>query len=576
MGLPGFCVWLKKKYKKQSVFTHKDSEIQEILQKIDNFYLDLNCAIHPKCQEIISQYEVIKDKNDLERKMINNVLEFLNFVSKFVNFNILYIAVDGVAPVAKGKQQRYRRNKSVYDKQLWDNIKRKHGKELGAFWNSSAISPGTIFMSKLDIAINEWCKNYKVNKGKPENKNKTVIYSSCNVSGEGEHKILEHIKSEPNDKNFLIYGLDADLIFLGMASQKVNVYLLRERMVNGQVDYETFDVVSLNVLRECIYGMIQKLCLEEFDHPDEFDVNQLKKNNIVNDFIFICYFLGNDFLPHLPSIDIYKTGLDYLVDVYVNMLIEHPKRYLLSFKDGKIKFNMKNICKYLKNLAASEESEIQSNLLNNKYWKCQSTDPYLIEKHRIENLQFKYDDPVQLGYGTFEEYRKRYYVYYGVNNKVNSEKVNEKQINELSKQFLEGITWNTRYYFQGCQSWRWFYRKDCAPFLRDIYECVKEIDLNEFVFKKDKPLNQFSQLLNVLSPKSSNLLPLGLRNIMEDEIRYPKKFKLDMVNKHKHFQCNPILPEIDLDYVELQFNENKDKLTKNDLKLNRNGKIKTY
>ena len=41
---------------------------------------------------------------------------------------------------------------------------------------------------------------------------------------------------------------------------------------------------------------------------------------------------------------------------------------------------------------------------------------------------------------------------------------------------------------------------------------------------------------------------------------------------------NPInfLENENLDYVELQFNENKDKLTKNDLKLNRNGKIKIF
>ena len=37
-------------------------------------------------------------------------------------------------------------------------------------------------------------------------------------------------------------------------------------------------------------------------------------------FIFICYLLGNDFLPHLPALDIYGSGLDILLEKYMELI----------------------------------------------------------------------------------------------------------------------------------------------------------------------------------------------------------------------------------------------------------------
>ena len=98
----------------------------------------------------------------------------------FNNPDIVFIAFDGVAPLAKLEQQRNRRYKSQFTSDVLSTISVSNEQK----WNTTAITPGTAFMEKLDKKVSLFFKKYK-----------NVIVSGSNIPGEGEHKIFTHLRS---------------------------------------------------------------------------------------------------------------------------------------------------------------------------------------------------------------------------------------------------------------------------------------------------------------------------------------------------------------------------------------------
>ena len=212
MGIPSYFSHIVKKYK-HIVESMESQDIQ-----YDNLYMDSNSIIY----DMLHSMESMQSDDDFEIKLINAVISKIEDYIKIIKpSNTIFIAFDGVAPLAKMNQQRTRRYKSHFMEECTFLNK------CQVKWSSSQITPGTKFMTLLSKKMNEY---FKDNKEKKYNVKKVII-SAADEKGEGEHKLYEYMRKNPDiNHNTAVYGLDADLIMLSIFHVKYqkNIYIFRE------------------------------------------------------------------------------------------------------------------------------------------------------------------------------------------------------------------------------------------------------------------------------------------------------------------------------------------------------------
>ncbi|KAF3935946.1 hypothetical protein ABW19_dt0200907 [Dactylella cylindrospora] len=367
MGVPAFFRWLSQKYPKiiSPVLEALPEEIdgQQIPvdtsgpnpngEEFDNLYLDMNGIVHP------CSHPDDRPPPETEEDMMLEVFRYTDRVVAMVRpRKVLMMAVDGVAPRAKMNQQRSRRFRSAQEAKEKEDQMAEFVKMLAAKgteidstlqkkgWDSNAITPGTPFMDILSIALKYWV-SYKLNTDPAWAKLKIII-SDSSVPGEGEHKIMEFVRSQrshpehdPNTRH-VIYGLDADLIMLGLATHEPHFRVLREDVFAQDSKPRLCRICNQKGHRaeECTGKPREKV--GEFDEKGKasprkpfiwLDVGILREylevelkipglsfkfelERAIDDWVFLCFFVGNDFLPHFPSLEIRDAGIETLTSIW--------------------------------------------------------------------------------------------------------------------------------------------------------------------------------------------------------------------------------------------------------------------
>ena len=478
MGVAYYYSWIIKNHK------NIINKLENVID-VDNLYLDSNSIIYDAID-----FNNFSNRNQFEKYLIQNVIDKIEDIIKIVNPNKnIIIAFDGVPPLAKLNQQKNRRYKSSFQNKLFNK---------NPPWDTTAITPGSLFMDKLNTTIKSHFNKKYIDKN--------VILSLSDEPGEGEHKLFEFIRNNDHKNDIcIIYGLDADLIHLSLNHLKYtkSIYLYRETpefisSLDSNLDTDQKYVIDINLLALQTYKYLTDC---EFDNKN-YDLYY----NKISDYIFICFLLGNDFNEHFPVLNLRHNGLTILLDLY-RSLFGIDKNLI---KDGEIIW--KNFKTYIGKLAENEEE-----FLKNIYVKRekQAFRRYSENTEKEKEIKFvatpTWERNIEKFINPYEEdWQFRYYYSLfdvNVDNDSNA-------IPKICRNYIETLQWTFYYYSKDCINWTHSYKYHYPPLLQDLYKHIPYFN-SELVLKKDKDVIHSLLLLSYVLPKSSlNLLPDNIHNYL--------------------------------------------------------------
>ncbi|PHH55895.1 5'-3' exoribonuclease 1 [Ceratocystis fimbriata CBS 114723] len=373
MGVPKFFRWISERYPPISQLIAENR-----IPEFDCLYLDMNGIIHNCTHKDAGEDATFRLT---EEEMFLRIFSYIEHLfSKIKPKNMFFMAIDGVAPRAKMNQQRARRFRTALDAENAREEAIKKGVEMPKepAFDSNCITPGTEFMQKLSNQL-----KYFVNKKISEDSDWQrcdVVLSGHEVPGEGEHKIMEYIRNakaqpgyNPNMRHCL-YGLDADLIMLGLLSHDPHFCLLREEVTFGrasknkstELERQNFYLLHLCIVREYL-----ELEFRELAAPGaltfDFDLER-----VIDDFILMAFFVGNDFLPNLPRLHINEGALASMFRLYKQVL---PKCDGYINEDGVI--NIPRLVKLVEELAKDEKGHFEDDVANESWFQSKKMEESL-------------------------------------------------------------------------------------------------------------------------------------------------------------------------------------------------------
>ena len=536
-----------------SYFSHIIKNHSQIIKKkwngmiFERLYMDCNSILYDSYHEVYNT----KSNDSIEEIIHQQILEktvtkIEKYILELKPTNIVYIAFDGPAPVAKMEQQRNRRYKSWYQTTYL-----KEEKQTNKI-PSSIFTPGTTFMCKLAV----YMKHAFVGK---ETKYKVhqILLATPDEAGEGEHKLYDHLRENPvYSASIAIYGLDADLIMLSLfhLSYTKNIYIFREapEFMKSSEKSEKDDLWGLDIAQFGRSIANDMACA----YPD---------NHRMYDYVFLCFLLGNDFLPHFPALNIRTYGIQRLLDTYRLIIGNRPNTFLLTkIKTQNMEIHWKNLSIFITSLAKNEHSFIKDEYAFRKKWdylqvklseKIEKTKDKEQQKKEREDLiesvpvifrqEETYICPSEIGW------EKRYY------SRFFSPETTTK---EICANYLEGLEWVFKYYTCGCPDWKWKYKYMYPPLLHDLAPCVPhyKIDffpsLNPSLSPLKKSVSPYVQLAYVLPRNQLFLLPKDKQELLLTKYGhlYPEGNHLTFKWAFCRYlwESHICLPEIGLDILE--------------------------
>ena len=528
MGVPSYFAYIIKNHIK---IIRKIKQLIQDRVYFQRLYMDCNSILY-------DVFHSIKDpENETENAFHQMILEktvikIEEYIQQIQPEEILYIAFDGVAPFAKMEQQRNRRYKSAFQSQIMGDKKA----------STSIFTPGTKFMKKLsDYIINAFSGKetyYRVSQ---------IIIATPLEPGEGEHKLYDHLRQYPAKSSKIArYGLDADLIMLSLfhLNFSENIFVFREapEFMKSALNPGSGNGNEKNE----IWG----LDIAQFGRSISNEMRcSFPDNHRMFDYVFLCFFLGNDFLPHFPALNIRTNGIQRLLDVYRQCIGNKANTFLIS-KTYPLSIQWKEVSRFVHELAKNEHEFIIQEYDVRKKWDylAKKMDHNEILEETMQNAPviFRQDEtyicPFEKGW------EERYYVSF-------FEKEDKKK--DICVNYLEGLEWVLKYYTNGCPDWRWKYHYTYPPLLKDLSPCVPTYKIDFIKENNHLAVSANVQLAYVLPKDQLHLLPkIYQKLLLEQYIHlYPEKnYKFKWAFCRYLWESHICLPDIPIEEIDKKFN----------------------
>lgn len=574
MGVPSYFAYIIK--------NHPNIIKKIITNQYHRLYMDCNSILYDSFYEI-------KNLADLQENEIYDILlaKTVEKIEKYIGqirpLKTVFIAFDGVAPFAKMEQQRNRRYKGriLLSASLLPSEKEKVTTESdsGSFSFSSSegkekvttsiFTPGTKFMNHLSEHMEKTFLHQ-------ENKYhlKEILLATPKEAGEGEHKLYVHLRENPAiGQNIAIYGLDADLIMLSIfhLTYAENLFVFREApefmksslQIDPKIKPNEKELWCLDIAKLGRSIANEMACA----FPD---------NHRMYDYVFLCFFLGNDFLPHFPALNIRTQGITRLLDTYRATIGSKQNTFLIS-KTTPHSMEWHNLSKFIFSLAKNEKVFIlqeyalrkKNDYLLDKYERMCSSTSNSENKKRL-SLEER-EDMIQSTPMIFRQeetyicpsetgWESRYYDrFFSCHFKDKTENIKTR---EICENYLEGLEWVLKYYIQGCPDWRWKYKYTYPPLLVDLAPFLSGHKPNQKNPKQGSdpnqgPTNPLTQLACVLPRDQLHLLPEKYRRFLLKKHAdwYPdlSDIRIQWAFCKYLWESHLLLPEISVDTLEQEF-----------------------
>lgn len=521
MGIPSFYRQLCRKYKHILSST--------IPERVAWLCLDFNCGMYG-CLHSMRPYD---GTASWESDFCYAIASYMEQIVQLVNPTVgVFVACDGVVCAAKRRQQRLRRFKGPWMSASEASFKVGAATEK---WDQNALTPGSEFMAKLNRVLCEAGAALAKHTGLQ------VVVSPTSEPGEGEHKLLAHMR-RIRPSTCMIYGLDADLLLLSlmlMAETEADVYLLREAQ-----EFE----------KKIVFSPLTKNHVRAHDsefeksNVDDDDTIQWKTLSIramakamnldagkgkgipITDFVATMSLLGNDFLPRSMTRTIRDDGIPQLLDSLQRTRI---------VVDGVIQTSA--LLTLLRGWAATEESDM-----------LQAARRAARERYYTPRC-----DPDDLPLKEWQSLPGRWATLSRLLHAPHTDSSLRSDWRELYQswhpgspaEFCQGLAWIWDYYSGKPVDSAWMFDYHLPPLWSDVVVYLESVTASASsvvpppILYPD-PLPEWLHLLAVLPAESvARLLPPRVQRCMAKEPLYwPTTWSFFDVGRSQLWECEPIIP----------------------------------